>query len=110
MANKVYQVRYYGDGSTNNYPAGLTGNKLRSGSIFNSFTPMKQIGIQTIPGVKFYLNNAYEPILIGSTGTYELSAENLTEITSLSFDVTSINLINSPSSTAYIIVDVLYED
>jgi predicted nucleic acid-binding Zn-ribbon protein len=55
---------------------------------------MKQIGIQTMPGVKFYLNNSIEPIIVGSTGIYELNVENLTEITALSFDTTSINMIN----------------
>lgn len=113
MARKVQQIRYYGDhksDSDKNQPANLTGNRLRSGSIFNQYTPMKQIGIQTMPGVKFYLNNSIEPIIIGSTGIYELNVENLTEITALSFDTTSINMINETPSTSYIIVDILYED
>ena len=113
MARKVQQIRYYGDhksDSDKNYPANLTGNRLRSGSIFNQYTPMKQIGFQTMPGVKFYLNNSIEPIVIGSTGIYALNVENLTEITALSFDTTSINMINETPSTSYIIVDILYED
>lgn len=113
MARKVQQIRYYGDhksDSDKNQPANLTGNRLRSGSIFSQYTPMKQIGIQTMPGVKFYLNNSIEPIIIGSTGIYELNVENLTEITALSFDTTSINMINETPSTSYIIVDILYED
>ena len=113
MARKVQQIRYYGDhksDSDKNQPANLTGNRLRSGSIFSQYTPMKQIGIQTMPGVKFYLNNSIEPIIIGSTGIYELNVDNLTEITALSFDTTSINMINETPSTSYIIVDILYED
>ena len=113
MARKVQQIRYYGDhksDSDKNQPANLTGNRLRSGSVFSQYTPMKQIGIQTMPGVKFYLNNSIEPIIIGSTGIYELNVENLTEITALSFDTTSINMINQTPSTSYIIVDILYED
>ena len=113
MARKVQQIRYYGDhksDSDKNQPAKLTGNRLRSGSIFSQYTPMKQIGIQTMPGVKFYLNNSIEPIIIGSTGIYELNVENLTEITALSFDTASINMINETPSTSYIIVDILYED
>lgn len=113
MARKVQQIRYYGDhksDSDKNQPANLTGNRLRSGSVFSQYTPMKQIGIQTMPGVKFYLNNSIEPIVIGSTGIYELNVENLTEITALSFDTTSINMINETPSTSYIIVDILYED
>lgn len=113
MARKVQQIRYYGDTKSDNdknQPEGLTGNRLRSGSVFNQYTPMKQIGIQTMPGVKFYLNNSTDPIEIGSTGIYELNVENLTEITALSFDATSINMINETPSTSYIIVDILYED
>ena len=113
MARKVQQIRYYGDhklDSDKNQPNSLTGNRLRSGSVFSQYTPMKQIGIQTMPGVKFYLNNSIEPIIIGSTGIYELNVENLTEITALSFDTTSINMINETPSTSYIIVDILYED
>ena len=60
MARKVYQVRYYGDSeatpSGKNQPTNLTGNRLRSGSVFSKYTPRKQIGIQSMPGVKFYLN------------------------------------------------------
>ena len=113
MARKVQQIRYYGDNKVDNaknQPEGLTGNRLRPGSVFKQYTPMKQIGIQTMPGVKFYLNNSIEPIVVGSTGIYELNVENLTEITALSFDTASINMINETPSTSYIIVDILYED
>ena len=114
MARKVYQVRYYGDSEATangkNQPTNLTGNRLRSGSVFSQYTPMKQIGIQSMPGVKFYLNNSIEPITIGSTGIYELNVENLTEIIALSFDTTSINMIDESPSISYIIVDILYED
>lgn len=113
MARKVFQVRYYGDfapDKNKNQPQNLSGNALRSGSAFRNYTPMKQIGIQTMPGVKFYLNNSREPITVGATGIYELNVENLTEITALSFDTTSINMINETPSTSYIIVDILYEN
>lgn len=112
MVRKVQQIRYYGDNkadSDKNQPSNLKGNNLRSGSAFKEYTPMKQIGIQTIPGVKFYLNNSIEPITVGSTGIYELNVENLTEITALSFDTLSINMINESPSISYIIVDILYE-
>lgn len=110
MARKVQQIRYYGDNDGKNQPSKLTGNLLRSGSAFRDYTPMKQIGIQTLPGVKFYLNNSIEPIVVGSTGIYELNVENLTEITALTFDTISINMINDTPSLSYIIVDILYED
>lgn len=117
MARKVYQFRYYGDGDNKNQPiAGrtgketITGAKLRSGSIFKDCLPIKQLGIQTMPGVKFYLNNSIDPIIVGSTGIYELNVDNLTEITALNFDLTAINMINNNPSLSYIIVDILYDN
>ena len=110
MARKVYQFRYYGDGNNKNYPNNLTGARLRSGSAFKDHLPIKQLGIQTMPGVKFYLNNSVDPIIIGSTGIYELNVENLTEITALNFDLTAINMINNSPSPSYIIVDILYDN
>lgn len=112
MARKVAQVRYYKDGDTKNQPSGTSGvtaAKLRSGSVFSEYMPAKQIGIQTVPGVKFYLNGATDPIIIGNTGIYELNVENLAEITSLNFDYTSLKMLNDSPSTTYIIVDILYE-
>lgn len=108
MARKVYQVRYYGNSNGKNQPSGLSANRLQSGSVFSQYTPMKQLGIQTLPGVKFYLNGSIEPVTIGATGIYELNVENMTEITSLRFDSASLNMINE-IETGYLIVDILYE-
>ena len=67
---------------------------------------MKQIGIQSMPGVKFYLNNSTEPITIGSTGIYELDLEGYAEITNLAFDIKGLERIdNNPN--AYLIVDII---
>lgn len=110
MARKVAQVRYYKDNDQlKNQPKDVTAAKLRSGSAFQPYMPAKQIGIQTVPGVKFYLNGATDPIIIGNTGIYELNVENLAEITSLNFDYTSLKMLNDSPSTTYIIVDILYE-
>ena len=113
MARKVYQVRYYGDSeaTTNgkNQPTNLTGNRLRSGSVFSQYTPIKQIGIQSMPGVKFYLNNSIEPITIGSTGIYELDMADGIEVFTLQINSASLAQISS-SADGYIIIDVLYDD
>lgn len=108
MAKKVAQIRYYGDESNQNYPSGLNKKSLRKGSTFYNYKPIKQLGIQTMPGVKFYLNGSIEPVIVGSTGIYELNVENLANITSLSFDYTSLSMIEN-SETAYLIIDLLYE-
>ena len=131
MAYRVKQFRYYNDESSyetevqlpdnngvlkptkvspKNQPAGLTGMKLKSGSVFSNYLPILQLGIQTIPGVKFYVNNSETPVIVGATGIYELDVDGLTEITNLTFDTTAINLIKSNPSTAYLIVDIIYDD
>ena len=110
MAKQIYQVRYYGDSHAKNQPAGLTGMKLKSGSVFSNYLPILQLGIQTIPGVKFYVNNSETPVIVGATGIYELDVDGLTEITNLTFDTTAINLIKSNPSTAYLSVDIIYDD
>ena len=91
MARKVMQFRYYDDSSLDNQPnrvSGISGAitkaKLTSGSIFSAYLPITQLGIQTVPGTKFYLNNADNPIIIGATGIYELDLEGLSEITAIS--------------------------
>lgn len=108
MAKKVDQVRFYQQGDNRNQPISLTLNKLVSGSVFNGKYPITQLGIQSLPGTKFYLNNSTSPIVLGYTGIYDLELDGITEITKLQFDARSMNLINeNPSS--YLIVDFIYE-
>ena len=106
---KIQQYRYYAEGDTNrNYPTGIAFRNLVSGSVFAKTLPIVQLGIQALPGTKFYLNNNNHPIIIGNTGIYELDLNGQTEITALSFDSTSVRLIdNNPNG--YLIVDVIYE-
>ena len=70
--------------------------------------PAVQIGIQTIPGVKFNLNNSYSPITIGLTGIYELNVDNFTEITSIQFEKESLDMIDNEEET-YLFIDIIYE-
>lgn len=112
MAKQVRQFRYYKNGSNNNYhPDGIkiTLATLVSGSTFASYVPIVQLGIQALPGTKFYLNSSNHPIIIGNTGIYELDILGLAEINSLQFDAKSINNISS-NENAYLIVDITYED
>lgn len=116
MAKRVKQFRYYGDAASvngNNYPAANAGGpnlrNLISGSVFRDFVPIVQLGIQTLPGTKFYLNGSNNPIIVGTTGIYELDLQNLSEINSLQFDSRSLSLING-NGNAYLIIDIIYED
>lgn len=110
MAKRVQQYRFYNDGdTTRNQPANISFQNLTSGSIFSKTLPILQLGIQALPGTKFYLNNSSDPVIIGSTGIYELDLEGKTEITALSFNNYSVESIRK-NINAYLIVDVIYDD
>ena len=95
MARRIKQFRFYSENDTaRNQPSNITPQKLSSGSIFADYLPIKQLGIQALPGTKFKVNNSSEPVIIGSTGIFEASS-----IASLS------NLENGS-----LIVDIIYED
>lgn len=109
MAKQIMQFRYYKDGDTNkNQPKNINRSRLISGSVFSNNLPVTQLGIQTLPGTKFYLNNSTSPIVVGSTGIYELDLEGLSEITNISFDAQSLVNINA-NENAYLIIDVVSE-
>lgn len=111
MARRVKQFRYYGDSDGNrskNAPAASLGEYV-NGSIFASYYPIIQLGIQAMPGTKFALNISDTPIIIGSTGIYELDLNGQTEITSLSFLEDSMKKI-AELNNAILIVDIVYDD
>ena len=113
MAKYLMQFRYYGNSSDGkNYPSSITKNSLASGSYLithkPSATSIASLGIQTLPGVKFYLNNSQvDPIIIGPSGIYELGIDENYEITGLQFDKKSLDLIDA-NSGAYLIIDIVY--
>ena len=110
MAKYVNQIRYYGDGNDKNYPKNnVSLTTLQSGSIFHNTLPIVQLGIQTLPGMKIYINNHTNPIIVGQTGIYELNVDGISYITDLRFDGTTLNIINRNQQNAYLIVDYLYE-
>ena len=123
MANRIKQFRYYNDvtggGDKKNQPAQVTGEDgglidttyqhYVSGLVFGDNFPILQLGIQALPGTKFKLNNAVDPIIIGLTGIYELDLMGQTEITAIQFDAQSmLNICNNDN--AYLIVDIIYDD
>ena len=115
MANKVTQYRYYGENNPNNSPKSVVRKNFISGEVFSNTLPILQLGIQTLPGTKFFLNNGKDPIIVGSTGIYELDLQNKTEISHLRFDPRIFNLIDGTgdvqgNTNAYLIVDIVYEE
>ena len=105
-ARKIKQLRYYADGHPKN--SGYTlGAQYCNETSFSYFAPIEQLGIQTLPGVKFYLNQSLDPI-IGATGIYELDLRNTTAIlSSLRFDKESIDTIKNIDN-GFLIIDLVY--
>ena len=110
MANVVKQFRYYNDeNAAKNQPTDATGTDYVSGNVFKTFFPILQLGIQSLPGTMFYLNNAIDPVIVGRTGIYELDLEEEVEISDIRFDLYSINAIKD-NGNAYLIVDIIYDN
>ena len=80
--------------------------KLVRGSVFANYLPIVQLGIQGLPGTEFYLNNSITPILIGTTGIYELDLDGLSEITDIHFSRKSMEAIHN-NENAYLIIDII---
>ena len=109
MAKHVMQFRYYEYNHTNNLPVELNAGQLVNGTVFAKYLPFTQLGIQALPGTRFYLNDNIEgPVIVGSTGIYELELEGISKISSLKFDSKSLKLI-ADNPNAFLIIDVIYE-
>lgn len=105
---RIMQFRYYGDKDSQNQPSGLTANRLYGGSCFNAYYPITKLGIQSLPGTEFYLNNSDYSISLGTTGIYEIDLTGKAEITSIRFAPESLQRIRNISG-ASLIIDFAYE-
>ena len=110
MAKHIMQFRYYNDEQgNNNQPEDLNAESLNKGTIFAKYLPFTQLGIQALPGTRFFLNDNIEgPVIVGSTGIYELDLEGISKINSLYFESTSLKLI-ADNPNAFLIIDAIYE-
>jgi hypothetical protein len=61
-----------------------------------------------LPGTKFYLNDGINPIIVGSTGIYEVDLEGVSPITKIAFNQESLDIIEN-TANAYLIVDMIYD-
>ena len=107
MKKQIKQIRYYGVNNENNSRKDLRELLIAgSGKIFPD--SIIALGIQTFPGVKFYLNNSEEPIIVGPSGIFEINLMDNCEINFLHFDEKSIDFIDAESNNAYLIIDIIY--
>lgn len=111
MAKRIMQFRYYDETNGNNQPSGINIDNLSSStnSIFDGYKSITQLGIQALPGTRFFLNNNTDgPIVIGSTGIYELELEGISSIEALRFERASLNSIRDNPNVG-LIIDIVYE-
>ena len=109
MAKRIKQFRFFSETDKTHNTPNTTYQTLVSGNVFSSVLPILQIGIQALPGTKFYVNSSTSPVIIGVTGVYELNLGDNTQITSLSFDGNSLKAITN-CSTGGLIIDVTYDN
>lgn len=107
MAKKNAQIRFRGIAATV-----TDGNQLVTGKVFDNYTKnggIEQLGIQAIPGTKFYLNNSPDPIIIGASGIYELDVTNKALIDAIRFNAQSIQNIKD-SNDLSLLIDIVYRE
>lgn len=109
MAKRIKQFRFFSTTDTTHNTPNTNFQTLVSGNLFSDILPILQLGIQALPGTKFYVNSSTSPVIVGVTGVYEMNLQDNTQITSLSFDGNSLQAISN-SSTGGLIIDVTYDN
>lgn len=102
MNQSFSQIVFYANGNNFNSP-GVTTDNLISGQIFSNYLPISQLGVQSIPGTKFYLNGNTNPVIVGFTGLFSIDLSSGGYINEIRFDETSIQNINNNTSAVLII-------
>lgn len=108
MINTIRQYRFYGIGQDANRNCNInSATDLVTGDFLAGYAPIIQLGIQALPGTRFYLNDAIEPIIIGDTGIFELELSGVIEISKIQFDCVSLDTI-AKNKNAILIIDTIY--
>ena len=108
---QIKQFRYYGATSEHNYPTTFSNyyGTLIKGNIFEGHGTISHLGIQGVPGTKFYLNNSHFPITIGFTGIFELDLGGFDGIYAIRFDKNSIEEYGKDDNHCRLLIDIIYE-
>lgn len=106
MTQFFKQIVFCNASSSHTTP-GVTMTNLVTGTVFDEYCPLSQLGVQAMPGTKLYLNGNSHPIIVGFTGVLSIDLSMGGEITSLCFDQESIKNIND-NIEAMLIVDMAY--
>ena len=108
MAQKFAQIRYKSSTTgSNNYPTTLKKAAMVNGSAFTSYYPIVKLTIDALSGTKFFINQGKQPVIINSTGIFELDLGETFPINSLSFEGDSLDKNTKEDKT--ILIDIIYE-
>lgn len=109
MATKIAQFRYYAEQNSNNQPQDWSWATYCEASTFKNYSPILQLGIQTLPGTQLYINSSTTPIIVGHTGIFELDVTNTSaSIANLRIEQSSMQQIKDLPN-GYLIIDIVYE-
>lgn len=117
MAYRIAQFRFYGYGSENNYcpneskitnPRDKMGDALINGSIFNNFTPINKITIETSKKIRVCFNKNMYPISINNDRIFVLEPSDNGLIFKINFCWEDLTLYFN-SNTDYLIINIFYE-
>ena len=114
MSKTVMQYRYYGNNNPHNQPSDIDqismaiGTTFLSDQIKSDYGLITMLGIQALPGTKFYLNQNIDPIIVGHTGIFELDLTGKSSIYKLAFSLDSLREVNALEN-GHLIIDVVYD-
>lgn len=110
MAKQIKQIRWFSDNDKRNYPSTIDVDNLLDKNYFEQFSPILQLSIHTLPGVKVYFNDQEDnPIYVGHSGVYQLDLQDTSAVLwGMHFDEEDLNDVKD--SNAGLIIDLMYNN
>ena len=110
MAKQIKQIRWFGDQDSRNYPSTIDANDLTDHDYFEQFSPILQLSIHTLPGVKVYFNDQEDnPIYVGHSGVYQLDLQDTSAVLwGMHFDTE--DLADITNTNVGLIIDIMYNN
>lgn len=110
MAKQIKQIRWFGDEDNRNYPSTINASLLQDSEYFQQFSPILQLSIHTLPGVKVYFNAQTDnPIYVGHSGVYQLDLQDTSAVLwGMHFD--EADLEDVKRTNVGLIIDLMYNN
>ena len=110
MAKQIKQIRWFGDEDSRNYPSTISANLLQDSEYFQQFSPILQLSIHTLPGVKVYFNSQTDnPIYVGHSGVYQLDLQDTSAVL-WGMHFSEDDLEDIKNTNVGLIIDLMYSN